>query len=67
MTGDVVNLRQFRKQKARTEKDRTADQNRISFGRTKAEKQLTQTLNDKASKALDQGKREKPVGPDKGE
>ncbi|WP_276120911.1 DUF4169 family protein [Pararhizobium qamdonense] len=67
MTGDVVNLRQFRKQKARTEKDRTADQNRISFGRTKAEKQLTQTLNDKASKTLDQGKREQPVGPDKGD
>ncbi|MBP1857393.1 DUF4169 family protein [Rhizobium herbae] len=60
MTGDVVNLRQFRKQKARTEKDKTADQNRISFGRTKAEKQLTRALNDKAGKALDQGKRETP-------
>jgi hypothetical protein len=60
MTGDVVNLRQFRKQKARTEKDRTAEQNRVSFGRTKVEKQLTKTLNDKASKALDQGKRETP-------
>lgn len=64
MTGDVVNLRQFRKQKARTEKDRAADQNRISFGRTKAEKQLTKTLNDKASKALDQGKRETSAEPD---
>ena len=62
MTGDVVNLRQFRKQKARTEKDKTAEQNRISFGRTKAEKQLTRTLNDKASKALDQGKRETCTG-----
>ncbi|OBZ93964.1 hypothetical protein ADU59_19975 [Pararhizobium polonicum] len=60
MTGDVVNLRQFRKQKARTEKDKAAEQNRISFGRTKTEKQLTRTLNDKASKALDQGKRETP-------
>ncbi len=64
MTGDVVNLRQFRKQKARTEKDSAADQNRISYGRTKAEKQLTKTLNDKASKALDQGKRETPAEPD---
>ncbi len=61
MTGDVVNLRQFRKQKVRTEKDKAAEQNRISFGRTKAEKQLTKTLNDKASKALDQGKRETPL------
>lgn len=60
MTGDVVNLRQFRKQKVRTEKDKAAEQNRISFGRTKAEKQLTKALNDKASKALDQGKRETP-------
>ncbi len=60
MTGDVVNLRQFRKQKARTEKDKTAEKNRVSFGRTKVEKQLTKTLNDKASKALDQGKRETP-------
>ncbi|WP_428429226.1 DUF4169 family protein [Pararhizobium sp.] len=66
MTGDVVNLRQFRKQKARTEKDSTADQNRISFGRTKAEKQLTRTLNDKASKALDQGKRETSAEPEDG-
>lgn len=63
MTGDVVNLRQFRKQKARTEKDKTADQNRISFGRTKAEKQLTKALNDKASKTLDQGKRQTPTAP----
>ncbi|WP_426227739.1 DUF4169 family protein [Pararhizobium sp. DWP3-4] len=63
MTGDVVNLRQFRKQKARTEKDKAADQNRISFGRTKVEKQLTKALNDKAGKALDHGKRETP--PDK--
>ncbi|MCV9960975.1 DUF4169 family protein [Pararhizobium sp. BT-229] len=59
MTGDVINLRQFRKQKARTEKDRLAEQNRISFGRTKAEKQLTRTLNDKAEKTHEQGRREK--------
>lgn len=58
MTGDVVNLRQFRKQKARAEKDRTAEQNRISFGRTKAEKKLTTALNEKAEKALEQGRRE---------
>ncbi|MEK1932364.1 MAG: DUF4169 family protein [Pararhizobium sp.] len=58
MTGDVVNLRQFRKQKARTEKDKVAEQNRISFGRTKAEKKLTRTLNDRAEKAHEQGRRE---------
>jgi len=62
MTGDVVNLRQFRKQKARTEKDRLAEQNRISFGRTKAEKKLTRKLNDRAEKAHEQGRRETAPG-----
>jgi len=56
MTGDVVNLRQFRKQKARSDKDKQAEQNRLSFGRTKSEKSLTAALNDKAKRQLDQGK-----------
>ncbi|KQM33821.1 DUF4169 family protein [Agrobacterium tumefaciens] len=56
MTGDVVNLRQFRKQKARSEKEKQAEQNRLSFGRTKSEKSLTTALNDKAERQLDQGK-----------
>ncbi|MBD9372857.1 DUF4169 family protein [Rhizobium sp. ARZ01] len=60
MSGDVVNLRQFRKQKARSEKERQAEQNRISFGRTKAEKNLTRALNDQADRTLDQGRIEKP-------
>ena len=60
MSGNVVNLRQFRKQKARSEKDRQAEQNRIAFGRTKAEKTLTRALNDKAEKTLDQGRLERP-------
>ncbi|WP_156462568.1 DUF4169 family protein [Rhizobium sp. Leaf262] len=59
MTGDVVNLRQFRKQKVRSEKEKQAEQNRLTFGRTKAEKNLTSALNEKASRALDQGKLDK--------
>lgn len=55
MTADVVNLRQFKKAKARTERERDAEQNRVSFGRTKAEKNLTRALRDKAQKTLDQG------------
>lgn len=62
MTGDVVNLRQVRKQRARAEKDRTAEQNRVSFGRTKAEKTLTRTLNDKIEKSHEQGRRERAPG-----
>ena len=60
MTGDVVNLRQFRKRRERTEKDKQAEQNRISFGRTKAEKALTRALNDKAQKTFEQGHLERP-------
>jgi hypothetical protein len=58
--GDVINLRQFRKSKARAEKEKSAAENRISFGRTKAEKDLTRARNEKADKMLDQGKLEKP-------
>ncbi|CAD7023553.1 hypothetical protein REJC140_00249 [Pseudorhizobium endolithicum] len=60
MSGDVLNLRQFRKSKQRAEKERQAEQNRITFGRTKAEKMLTKALNDKAEQSLDQGRLEKP-------
>jgi len=60
MAADVVNLRQFRKTKARAEKEKAAEQNRILHGRTKAEKNLTRALRDKAEKSLDQGKLEKP-------
>ncbi|WFR97215.1 DUF4169 family protein [Rhizobium tumorigenes] len=55
MTAEIVNLKQFRKHQARSDKEKQAEQNRISFGRTKTEKRLTTALNDKASKALDDG------------
>ena len=51
MSAEIVNLRQFRKKQARSEKEKQAEQNRISFGRTKSEKQLTRSLNEKADKA----------------
>ena len=56
MSAEIVNLRQFRKPQARSEKEKQAEQNRISHGRTKAEKQLTRALNEKAEKVLDQGR-----------
>jgi len=61
MAADIVNLRQARKQKARSDKDKTAEANRLQFGRSKAEKTLTRALNDKAEKLLDQGRIERPV------
>ena len=36
---EVVNLNQFRKAKARADKEKRASENRVKFGRTKAEKQ----------------------------
>ncbi|TGV64514.1 DUF4169 family protein, partial [Mesorhizobium sp. M00.F.Ca.ET.158.01.1.1] len=36
---EIVNLRQFRKQKARADREQAAGQNRALHGRTKAEKQ----------------------------
>ena len=51
--GEIVNLRQARKQRTRAEKEKTAEGNRLAFGRTKAEKASTQAERDKATRALD--------------
>ncbi|PPJ46176.1 DUF4169 domain-containing protein [Rhizobium sp. KAs_5_22] len=56
MSADVVNLRQFRKAKTRTQKEKQAEQNRLTFGRSKAERNLTDARNAKAEKTLDQGR-----------
>ncbi|MBB3522606.1 DUF4169 family protein [Rhizobium redzepovicii] len=58
MSAEIVNLRQFRKKQARSEKEAQAEQNRISFGRTKAEKQLTRSMNEKADKTHRDGRLE---------
>ena len=60
MTADIVNLKQFRKKQARSEKEKAAEQNRITFGRTKAEKELTKKQNELAEKKLDGGHIEPP-------
>ena len=57
---EVINLRQARKQKARTEKEHKAAENRAQYGRSKHEKAVTRALKAQVEKALDQGKREKP-------
>ncbi len=55
---DPVNLNRFRKARARTEADAKASENRVKFGRTKAERRLADTQTAKAAKDLDAGKRE---------
>ena len=60
MSADVINLRQARKQKARSEKEQQAAENRAQYGRSKHEKTVTRALRAKVDKALDQGKLDKP-------
>ena len=55
---EIINLRQARKQKARAEKEARASDNRIQFGRTKAEKKLTKAERDMAARRLDAHKRD---------
>ena len=56
--GEIVSLKLHRKRRARAERQERAAENRVQFGRTRAEKQLTEATNDKAAKDLDQHKRE---------
>ncbi len=60
MSAEIVNLRQFRKKQARSDKEKQAEQNRIAFGRTKAEKTLTKALNEKTAKTHEAGRIETP-------
>ncbi len=51
---EIVNLRQARKNKARTEAEKNADANRAKHGVAKSEKLQTKAERDKASRDLDQ-------------
>lgn len=52
--GDIVNLKRFRKQKARAEADSHAAANRALFGRSKDERIKTDREQEKAGRVLDQ-------------
>lgn len=56
--GEIVSLKLHRKRKERAAKEEIAAEKRVQFGRSKAEKSLTDAKNDKAAKDLDQHKRE---------
>jgi hypothetical protein len=58
MMAEVVNLRSFRKRKAREEKEASAQVNRAAFGRTKSEKELSKAKLALEKAALDKHKRE---------
>lgn len=58
--GEIVNLRQVRKQKARAEKEKLAGENRSLHGRSKAEKARDRLTSDKAEKFVAGHRRERP-------
>ena len=66
MSGDVVNLRQHRKRRKREEKDKAAEANRIAYGRSKAERKLTDALNRQESRSLDHKRLEPRQDPSNG-
>ena len=56
--GDVLSLKLHRKRKARAGKEAEAEQNRITHGLSRAERDLAEARNEKAKKDLDAQKRE---------
>lgn len=61
MAADIVNLRLARKRKKRSEQETTAEQNRISHGRTKSERFLTGALNRLEERKLDRQRLDSPT------
>ncbi len=55
---EPINLNKFRKQKARDENDQRAQENRIKFGRTKAEKTRDKSEAPKSKQKIDNAKRD---------
>ena len=51
--GKVVNLNQYRKQRSQKEREETASQNRVKFGRTKKERMLLQIETQRKRSDLD--------------
>lgn len=62
MDAGLVNLRQFKKRKARRVKEENAENNRIAFGRTRLEKIQTREINKQQELAHQNGRLEKPPG-----
>ena len=56
--GEVINLRQARKAKARAESENNAASNRLQFGRRKEDKELLRLLDEQSEKNMDGHKRD---------
>ncbi|MEO7222751.1 MAG: DUF4169 family protein [Devosia sp.] len=55
---DIISISRARKAKARADKDAMAAENRVKFGRTKAEKAADKSRKAAAEKSIDGHKRE---------
>ena len=51
---EIINLNQFRKDQRRQERQKTADDNRVKFGRRKAERQRDDAEQEKRRRNLEQ-------------
>jgi hypothetical protein len=60
--GEIINLRRARKRKERQRKEAVADQNRVVFGRSKAERRLMQSERAMADAKLDASRIVRPDG-----
>ena len=58
--GDIINLRQVRKSRKRTEGESRAEANRLKHGRTKADKRLAEMAKQRRDSVID-GARREPV------
>lgn len=56
---DPVNLNRFRKEKRRTQAKKTAEENRVKFGRTRAERDAARSAQVHREKSLDGKKSDK--------
>lgn len=61
---EIINLRMARKAKVRAEAEKQAERNRAKFGQAKADRKARKAEADRAGKAHDAGKLEKPGLPD---
>lgn len=59
MSGQIVNLNKFRKQRGKAEKTRKADENAVKFGQSKAERDLNRKKAKKADRLLDGHRRDR--------
>lgn len=63
--GEVINLNQFKKQKARSEKQKNAENNRILFGTPKSLKEQAKKQNKLEDNLLERKRLEKASNTDK--